>query len=282
MTVIDTSHNRETGELEQFTIINEQGQPELMKATPSNVLLFDPENKLPFEDGLHGFLNGDEAIVLSEADPEVMVAPTNDRNCYVLRVNGSTVETTPERSTDVLRGIKDAAIDQEYDSLLSLYDEIMSTQVRRPVVNALRKTFEGHERIEETPSGWLIDEFFLMDWSASMYAKTDDPDEADVRRSGSGVVETDTSYEFVQLRMRRDIEPVEVSINGDAYRLTEREMMFLAKVNWLLDRRSYHPDMEFWKNVGQYAAVDWRTGEPESDEPDSASENEPDLDSFNL
>ena len=114
-----------------------------------------------------------------------------------------------------------------------------------------------------------------------MYAKTDDPDEVDVMRSGSGIVEMDRSFEFVQLNMRRDVEPVEVRINGEVFRLTEREMLFLGKINWLLDRRHYHPDREFWKNADQHAAVDWRTGEPEVEE-DSDDSDEPSLGSFNL
>jgi len=55
-------------------------------------------------------------------------------------------------------------------------------------------------------------------------------------------------------------------------------MLFLAKVNWLLDRRHYHPDDEFWMNVDRYTAVDWETGEPETDE----NNDEPDLSGFSL
>jgi hypothetical protein len=277
--IIDVSVNKETDEVEQFTIISESGQPELIKATPANMLLYDPMDELPFEDGMYQFLNGNEAIVLSDSDPEVMVAPTGNRNCYILRVKGSTIETTPNDSEDVLRGIKEATINGDFHPLVSVYDRIMSEQVRRHVINSLHQTFDEVGRIEKTPSGWLVDGFYLVDWTASMYAKTDDPDSADVKRSGSGVVETDKSYEFVQLNLRRDIEPVEVSIQGEAFRLTEREMLFLAKINWLLDRRNYHPDEPFWKYADKRAEVDWKTGEPEVEEDD---DDEPDLDSFNL
>lgn len=282
-TIIDISRSKETDEIEQFTIIDETGQPSLVKGTAENLLLYDPADELPFEGGLHDFLAGEEALILSEAEPEVMIAPTSNEYCFILRVNGDTVETTPKQAEDVLRGIKDAAVDREFEKLVELYDEIRASQVRRDVINALHSTFDESERIERTPSGWLVDEFYIVDWSASMYAKTDNPDEADVKRSGSGVVEMDKSFEFVQLRMTRDVEPVTVSIGGEAFRLTEREMLFLAKINWLLDRRHYHPDREFWMNADQHAAVDWRTGEPDTDETDSASENdEPDLDKFEL
>lgn len=278
--VIDISRNKDTGEIEQFTVITSDGQPSLVKATAENLLLYDPADELPFEGGMHEFLAGNEALVLSESDPEVMVAPTGNEYCYILRVNGDTVETTPKQAEEVLKGIKDAAIDRVFQPLVKLYDDIRSSQVRREVINALHDTFDESERIKQTPSGWLVDEFYVVDWTASMYAKTDDPEEADVKRSGSGVTEMDRSFEFVQLRINRDIEPVEVRINGEAFRLTEREMLFLGKINWLLDRRHYHPDMEFWKNADQHAAVDWRTGEPYTDN-DSDGEDG-DLGTFNL
>jgi len=278
--VIDISRNKDTGDIEQFTVITSDGQPNLVKATAENLLLYDPADELPFEGGMHEFLAGNEALVLSPDDPEVMVAPTGNEYCYILRVNGDTVETTPKQAEQVLRGIKDAAIDRVFQPLVKLYDEIRANQVRREVINALHETFDESERIQQTPSGWLVDKFYLVDWSASMYAKTDDPEKADVKRSGSGVVEMDRSFEFVQLRMRRDVEPVEVRINGEAFRLTEREMLFLAKINWLLDRRHYHPDTEFWKNCDAHASVDWRTGEPKTDSDEN--KDEPDLGTFEL
>lgn len=276
--IIDISRNRETGEIEQFTIIDNGGQPQLVKATPENMLLYDPADDLPFENGMHDFLAGEQALVLSE-DPEVIVAPTDNEYCFILRVRGDTVETTPNQAEQVLRGVKDAAIDGNVDSIVDVFDEIMSTQVRRPVINSLLDTFSQADRINVHPRGWLVDGFYLVNWQASMYMKHTDPDEGDYKRGGGGVRKTDTSYEFVQLDLRRDVEPVTVQIGGEKYRLTEREMLFLAKVKWLLGRRNYHPDRPFWMFVDKRAAVDAETGEPieEADDDDS-----PDMDTFEL
>jgi hypothetical protein len=273
--IIDKSYNQETGELQQFTIITDDGQPQLVKANDKNVLLYDPENELPFDDGLYGFLNGDDAILLSQNDPEVIVAPTENEYCYVLRVGGNTIETTPRQAENVLSGVKSAAIDGDIEAIVSVYDDVIANQVRRPVVNKLLGTFEKDDRIQQTGSGWLIDDFYLVDWEASMYTKNDDPDENDVMRSGSGVVETDRSYEFIEVSIPREIDPIEVGIGGETFRLTEREMLFLSKVKWLLNRREHHADIPFWKWTDKRASVDWRTGEPEDDD-------EPDLDSFEL
>lgn len=279
--VIDISRDKETGEISQFTILDNTGQPSLKTASPENILLYDPADELPFEDGLSGFLSGNEALVLQDSDPVVMVAPTNNEYCYILRVRDNTVETTPNQAERVLGGIKDATINGDVSELINLYDHIMSTQVRRDVVNALHDTFSQQERIVKGGNGWLIDDFFLVDWSASMYAKHDDPDEKDVIRGSGGVRETDRSYEFVQLNLNRETEPVNVVIEGEPYKLTEREMLFLAKVKWLLNRREYYPDRPFWMFIERKYTenIDWKTGEYTGDE---SEERDHSLDGFNL
>jgi hypothetical protein len=276
--VIDVSRDAESGEITQFTILDEKGQPQLVKGTAENLLLWDPDDELPFENGLYEFLSGQQALVLSEDEPEIIVAPTNNEYCYIIRVDGSTVETTPNQSERVLRSIKDAAIDGSTRSLIEVYRDIMDKQVRRSVVNALLSTFDGSERIKQTSRGWLVDDFYLVNWKASMYTRRNDPNEPDYKRESGGVKETDRSYEFVQLNLHRDIESVNVAIGGEQYRLTEREMLFLAKVKWLLNRRKHHPDQPFWMYVDKWSSVNSETGEPEKSEEDER----PDLDEFEL
>lgn len=279
-TVADKSYDKESGELEQFLVFWTGGEPELKRASAENILLFDPEDELPFDNGMYEFLNGHEALVLSE-DPEVMLAPTGNEYAYILRVRGSTVETTPDQAEEVLEGVLETAKSGSVDRLLNLYSSIISEQVRQYIVNSLVKTFDDSDRIEVASNGWLIDDYYLVDWNASLYTKDDDPDEGDYVRSGGSAVKKDTSYEFVQLRMARgtrEQDPISITINGDTYKLTEREMLFLAKVKWMLNRRHYHPDMPFWMTADRHAAVDWKTGEPK----DSDDEEEPNLDKLNL
>lgn len=278
--IIDKSYNKETGELQQFTTIDEDGQPQLVKATAENRLLYDPENELPFDDGMYQFLHGEQALVLQQEHPTIMVAPTSSEYCYILRVSDRTVETTPNQAERVLRAIKQAAIDRDMESIVALHDDIVSTQVRRHVINELMRTFEQDDRIEQSPRGCLVDDFYLVNWEASLYTKHNDPDEGDYKRGGGGVRKMDKSYEFVQLSLDRNISPIEVTIGANTVRLSEREMLFLAKVKWLLNRREHHPDMPFWKFADKYASVDNITGEPET--ADSEEDDGHDPDKFNL
>jgi len=278
---IDISRDRETGEIKQFTIIDKHGQPQLIKASPENILLYDPEGKLPFDGGMYEFLQGNQAIVLNEDDPKIMVAPTDNEYCYIVRVRNRTVETTPSQAKRALEAIKAATIDKDITEIVQLHDDIVSNQVRRDIVNKLMTTFEETARLKKTGRGWLVDDFYLVNWEASMYTKHNDPNEGDYKRGGGGVTKTDTLYEFVQLSVNREIEPIEITVAGSTVRLSEREMLFLGKIKWLLNRREMHPDIPFWQFSDKYASVDNITGEPETTDEDSSDERDT-PDGFNL
>lgn len=234
------------GNLQSFLVLWENGQPELKNATPTNTLLY--------LHGLHEFLNGNEGVILSR-DPKVMVAPTGSEKSYILNVRGNAVETMPGNSRRVLEGIKQAVEDDSLDEIIDVFHDIKSSQVRKSLMNAMLHTFSKAEResIETVGNGWLIDGFYLVNWDASLYTADDDPESSDYQRGGGGVVETDKSYEAVQLSHHQNIEPVSVTVNGSEYRLTEREMMFLAKVKFILHREDYHADKPFWAYNDEYA-----------------------------
>ncbi len=263
--VIDRSYD-DSGELTQFLLLLD-GQPKTKRASPENCLLYDPENELPFDGGMYDFVTGDSALRLSD---EVTVGQSGDEYSYVLAVEDSKVETTPEQADDLLQGVYDAVAEDDTSGLKSLHAEIIKNQVRRNIVNILAQTFEEKHRIEIVANGWLVDDFYLVDWNAKMYAKNDDPEEDDYTRdrgSDSGVSKDD-SYEFVRLNHSVSFgDTMEVEIGGSSYMLSEREMLFLSKIKWLLHRRHYHPDTPFWDFADKWATVE---------------EEEPNLDVFDI
>lgn len=272
--ILDVSRDHETDEVTQFLIL-ENGQPETKIASPENLLLYDPEDELPFDGGMADFLGGESALQLSE-DPLVLVAQTGDSHSFILNVRGQIVETTPSQAERTLRAIYAALADEDTSKLESLHRSIMSNQVRRGLINALKHDFPESRRIDIVGNGWLVDGFYLVDWNAKMYAANDDPEEDDYVRSGGSAVKKDKSYEFVRIRHSIDQDDVQVvSIGDNEYELTEREMLFLAKIKWLLHRRHYHPDKPFWYYADRWADVDIESGKP----PD---ELEPNLDVYDL
>lgn len=254
--ILDRNRDKETGELLSFLVI-ENGEPQLKRATSENVLLY--------EHGMKKFLSGHHAVIVSEDDPEVIIAPTRNDMAYLIRVNGSTVETTPKQASKVLEALKDAVEadnsiqrDGAIERMVSVYDDIISTQVRRWLVRAMKTTFSDSEqqRIEEHDRGWLVDGFYLVDWNANLFAITDDPDEPDHKIGGGSTRTVDRTHEFLKLSPGKSPEPHEVAINGNKYRLSEREMLFLSKVRFMLDRRYYHNDKPFWDYNDKFATMD--------------------------
>lgn len=274
--ILDVSRDKETGEITQFLILGDSGQPDTKIASPENLLLYDPEDELPFEGGMNEFLSGDSALRVSE-DPMVVVGQAGDEYSYILNVGGSVVETTPEQADTLLKGVYDAIADDDTSILEQLHKNIMANQVRRSLINVLAQTYEQRDRIEIVQNGWLVDGFYLVDWNAKMYAANDDREEGDYVRSGSDTVQKDTTYELVRLKHSiSDADCADVVVDGDEYTLSEREMLFLSKIKWLLYRRHYHPDKPFWYFADQWADVEVETGLPEMDD------EEPNLDVFDI
>jgi hypothetical protein len=261
--ILDKSYDNDTGEITQFLVMD-GAEPVTKKATPENLLLYDPEDELPFDGGMKQFLSGDGALKLSA---DVLVAQSGNEYSYLLSVNDSVVETTPNQAEEFLQSLYDSISSDSMQPLRAFHAKVIKNQVRRNIVNVLKQTFEQSNRIEITASGWLVDNFYLVDWNAKMYTANDDRDEDDYVRSG-GTVKKDKSYEFV--RLRHDIgsfDPIEISFDGSSYTLTEREMLFLSKVKWLLHRRHYHPDKPFWQFADRWADVSVEDGTPDNSEP---------------
>jgi hypothetical protein len=255
--VLDISRDTQTGKITQFLILADDGQPETKLASPENLLLYDPENELPFDGGMRQFLEGDSALRLRE-EPKIVVGQAGDEYMYSLSVNDSVVETTPKQADKLLRGVYEAIASDKTGALETLHRKILKNQVRRDIVNILAQTFEERHRITVTQEGWLVDDFYLVDWNASMYSKDDDPDEADYVRDSAArnEVTRDKSYEMVRLRYSLDVKSVNVEIDGRTQKLSEREMLFLAKIKWLLHRHHYHPDTPFWAFADKWACVE--------------------------
>jgi hypothetical protein len=242
------------GELEQFLVL-EGNRPKTKVASPENVLLYDPLDELEVG-GIKQFIEGDIALLLSE-DPDVMIASAGDEYSYIISVGGKLVETTPDEAEDALQALHDSIVQSDPDPLVDVHDQILRSEVRRHVVNPLKKTFDDDHRISIEPQGWVVDGFYLVDWNAKMYTTNDDRNDGDYVRSSGSVTKKDTTYEFMRIdHSLSDFDDVDVTIDGETYTLTERDMLFLAKVTWLLDKEYYHPDDVLWTYMERWETVE--------------------------
>lgn len=237
--IIHENVDRDTGELMSFLLLWDDGStPELKHASPRNVLLYKHE--------LYNFLNGDDAVIISEENPRIVVASIEEY-MYMLSIDGVVVEATEKYAEDVLVGINEAIRTGSFDKLQRVHKSIKSLQVRKKLVNTLKDTFDESSRIQIVDRGWLIDGFFIVDWEGKLYSRDDDG--SGEIRQGNKTVETDKTYELVILRCGSSPEPVEVCIGGTNYTLSEQEMLFLSKVTWVLNRTNYHPNLPMWKYI---------------------------------
>jgi len=215
--------------------------PHFIDGSAENVLLYLHELK-EFLDGKHGALLSD--------DPHISVKPSASESVYRVTVGERPVESMPHQSDDVLHAVKDAIENDDLDPIVEIYKEIIDNQVRRDVVNDLIELLDvlPAGRLQVTADGWLIDSYYLVDWTASVYVIEDDRDSPDYRRSNDTVEVTDKSKEFIELRASHSPNRMTVKRpDGEELILGEREMMFLSKVKWLLERTKYHQDEPFWR-----------------------------------
>lgn len=221
------------GDVESYILIFDDGsRPESYKA--------NAKNKLLFEEGMYEFIEGQEVRKLND-NPEVIIGSSEET--YLLSVDGSIIETMPSQASDFLEGVLQSRQENSTQKLQALHQNIISDQVRRRYINLLVSIFD-ESRIDTTTNGWLVDGFILVTWDASVYLKDDDKESYE--RVGNEAVKVDKSKQFVKVEVPIPDEPDTITIDGTEITLTEREMMFLRRVEWLLHRRDYHPDTPFW------------------------------------
>lgn len=287
------------------------------------------KNKLLYKHNLYEILDTDgqnsRIVLTDEEDDEnfIAIAPTENDSVYQIWLDNNPypVMNPPSRAEDVLRGVKKSLeTPSDYGDIKQVYDNIRSDRVRRFVVQSMESMFGAGQIVPES-EGWNIMGIFLLTWDSRIFLNTSDKGMA-YRVHGSGVSETETSKQFLQLSISdqtinqyRD-QKVKVSypldydtdvsntstidkecpscscgitheyyddenklvnssnnINDDdvnirnkvfvcsdsscrlawqEYSLTEREIEFLAKANWLINHRERLDDEAFWDVVESY------------------------------
>lgn len=224
---------------EVISILLDRGRgPEEVPGTDENVLLYIH--------GMYDFIHGQNGVTVQE-DPEISIKPTSNNSVYIVTFGDRPVQTMPSDSDQILEAVKELKENGNIDLLREVYEKVIDTQVRRDVVNKLIGVLDNfpRERLRITDSGWLVDDYYLVDWTASVYTKggTD----KSYHRGGGGVVEADKSHEFVELMADSEPDRKKIKIDGEVKTLGEREMLFLSKAEWLINRTEYHKDEPFWR-----------------------------------
>jgi len=182
-----------------------------------------------------------------DAPFEVAFVADFDADDYTLTVEGDERVVPSDYENEVLRGVRE----EDPHRLIELHSQIVSTQVRRDVVNQFENRYINEERrtlmqmddedyeprVEVTRDGWVIDDTFIVQWDAENYLVSD----VEVHvRDGDRTVEADDSKQARELTFSAiDGEQTVETPSGDEVTLGEREQKFLATVEALLQPHKY-------------------------------------------
>lgn len=198
-------------------------------ATPTNVALF--------EDGLYGEIQGYSAwdTRIGSSTIRVELDADIEHRDYVLTVDGHDLPIPDDSVEDMFDCIRDNRGAARASCLYTLYQDIVADQVRRHVI----EQFEGlypDERVEITPSGWVIDDTFVVNYEAENYLL--DNETVYIRQSGD-MVEADERKQAVELGFSITDSAEIANDDGDRVMVSEQEQRFLATVECLLFPSDY-------------------------------------------
>lgn len=197
-----------------------------------------------------------ETDLLSEAEDTISFFGRDDETVlfdadfasdeYLITVDGDERVVPSDYESDVLAAIRN----EDGERLGELHAQIVSTQVRRDVVGEFIQRYSGpsigdfsevadqyDQRVEETRSGWVIDDTFIVQWDADNYLVNNVQIHV---RNGDRTVAADESKQARELSFEAVDGPVSVEApTGNVYELDEREQRFLASVEALLAPQKY-------------------------------------------
>jgi hypothetical protein len=234
------------GDLGNMFLVRVDGELKRKAKTNKNVLLY--------KHGLYSLLREDgKRTILSQEDPYIAIEPTNNDDVYALwhGLHNHPVMTPPSKSEKVLEGVITSIEYGDHTKLSQVYQYVLDNQVRRNIMSHLINEFPVN--VVETSEGWQVDGMFLVTWETNIYLAADDLDEDTYIVSG-GVSRTDERKEFITLTPEREPEPRELTIDGSEYTLGELEMLFLAKVKYLLDFREHLNDDALYRVIKRYVS----------------------------
>jgi len=224
-----------------FVVQKPDGEVSIKKGTAENILLYEHE--------MYKLFNTEKETTLLQ-DPEIKIKPSSSSSVYTLTVNGETILTSPKHSNAVMEGVKELVEYDDFDPLMDVWEEIIESQANRMLVDKLFPhigLLDGNRnRVRQTAGGWLIDDYYLVDWTAEIYLA----EEGDsYTLGGGGVVEADKSHEFLEMRGGDNIESFDrqtIRIGDEEHIIGKKEVRFFAKVHWLLNRFDMLQDKPFW------------------------------------
>lgn len=190
-------------------------------------------NQLLYGQNLWGLIDEGSEIWTKNLDGEksVTIIPGEDAKEYTLQIDDAPDLTLGEhRKTDLIDAL--AEMYDKYDGesvkpLVRLYDDVRENMARSNVLNVFLDAFS--DKVEELEDGWLINGHLKLTYEGEFYHPSTDSR----KRSGQSVIGDfgtpayNVNVSSVTSDMSRNL-----TIDGEKYRLTNKEMRFIGKAVW--------------------------------------------------
>jgi hypothetical protein len=213
---------------QNYLIRNDSGTTEI-RSKSSNL------NTLIYGHNLFGLLEEESEIWVKETDEEkITITPLGD-NQYKLETDfGQPLVLGAERKTlliDALAEVYDDHDGESVEPLLRLYRKLRKNMGRPRVLDPFITALS--EKVERLEDGVLINGHLKLTFDNEFYH----PRTVSTKRRGSTVVPRQSgerAYHIKDSGFNREKEKIErkVTVNGEKYRLTEKEVTFIVYMMW--------------------------------------------------
>lgn len=193
-------------------------------------------NQLLYGHNLWGLIDEGSEIWSKNPDGEqsITIIPGEDAKEYTLQLEDAPSLTLGEqRKTDLIEAM--AEMYNKYDGesiepLVRLYDEVRENMVRGSILSVFLDALR--DKVRELEDGWMINGHLKLTFEGEFYH----PSTESKKRSGQSVIGNfgTTAYNVNVSAVTSDMSR-DLTIDGEDYRLTNKEMTFIGKAIWAVE-----------------------------------------------
>ena len=194
-----------------------------------------PLNQLLYEHDLWGLLESNDEIWMKsgrEDEPSVKIIPNEDERYTINITNAPDLTLGAHKKTDLIDAM--VKIYDEYDGesvapIIELYDSIREDMIRDEVLSGFLTVLP--DKVAEKDDGWFINGHVLLTFEGEFFH----PNTNSRKRSGQTVLPSSSEQAYqVDIGSAKESMSRNFSFDGANWRLTDKEVKFLAKAMWAL------------------------------------------------
>jgi len=194
-------------------------------------------NQLLYGHNLFGLIDrGDEIWVNTglEDEQKVTISPGDDE-CYTIRPDEAPDLTLgahyKKQLIDALASVYEDHDGNSVSPIMDLYDSIRDDMIRTEVLEPFAEVFSDKVAVRE--DGWFIHDHLLLTFEGDFYHPNTNSRERD-GQTVIGATSSSSAYS-VNVDEAKDEMSRSITVDGQDFRLTNKEVGFIARVIWAIE-----------------------------------------------